>query len=172
MPDEDLHLQLAHMQDALALLGARPCIHCGKYFLTADPSNLFNAGPNANAERVCYHCIQSWWHDRCPTLSVPDRIPRRQGLPRPQRLTTRGHPGRPPHPGLRRMRRHRYPRRRPLPPLRRQPQRLGHHLQKSLPAIAPISLTPNTLYPSKQTLDVRAGLHGIFTGLGPSCPPS
>jgi len=73
MPDEDPQQQLAHMQDALALLGARPCIHCGKYFLTADPSNLFNAGPNAAAERVCYHCIQSWWHDRCPTLSVPER---------------------------------------------------------------------------------------------------
>jgi hypothetical protein len=81
MPDQDLQQELAHLKDALALLGARPCVHCGKFYLTADPGNLFNAvinaGPNASpnpsAERVCYNCIQPWWHDRCPTLTVPER---------------------------------------------------------------------------------------------------
>ena len=73
MPDQDLQQELAHLKDALALLGARPCVHCGKFYLTADASNLFTVGPNSGTERVCFHCIQSWWHARCPELTIPER---------------------------------------------------------------------------------------------------
>ena len=69
MPDQDLQQELVHLKDALALLGARPCVQCGKFFLTADASNLFHSG----SERVCYNCIAPWWHDRCPTLPIPER---------------------------------------------------------------------------------------------------
>lgn len=69
MPDQNLQQQLAHIQDALALLGARPCVHCGRFYLTADPANLFPAGP----DRVCIRCIQPWWQARCPTLDAHER---------------------------------------------------------------------------------------------------
>jgi hypothetical protein len=69
----DLEQELIHLKEALALLGARPCVHCGKFYLTADPANLFNPGPSAVTERVCYRCIQPWWQARCPTLSIPER---------------------------------------------------------------------------------------------------
>ena len=73
MPDQDLQQELAQLKDALALLGARPCVHCGKFYLTADPGNLFNAGPNSGTERVCYNCIAPWWRARCPELTIPER---------------------------------------------------------------------------------------------------
>ena len=67
MPD-DPQQELLHIKDALALLGARPCCHCGRFYLTANPANLFNAGPsagpNAATDRVCYACIQTWWRAR------------------------------------------------------------------------------------------------------------
>ncbi|MGD0649453.1 MAG: hypothetical protein ABR971_15820 [Acidobacteriaceae bacterium] len=68
-PDADLPQELAHIKDALALLGARPCCNCGKFYLTADAGNLFNSG----TDRVCYNCIAPWWRARCPTLTVPER---------------------------------------------------------------------------------------------------
>ena len=150
MPDQDLQQELVHLKDALALLGARPCVHCGKFFLTADASNLFHSG----SERVCYNCIAPWWHDRCPTLPIPER----QSIePKLMRWLIEYHQAKifrnlndlPPqekqdiHLTLGcRMRRHRHPRRRPLPPLRRQPQCLGHHLQKTLRRIMRVPVTP------------------------------
>jgi hypothetical protein len=68
MPD-DLQQELAHIKDALGILGARACVHCGRFYLTASPANLFNSG----TERVCYPCISAWWRARCPTLTIPER---------------------------------------------------------------------------------------------------
>jgi hypothetical protein len=65
----NLQQELAQAKDALALLGARPCCTCGKFYLTADAGNLFNSG----TERVCYNCISTWWRARCPTLTIPER---------------------------------------------------------------------------------------------------
>jgi hypothetical protein len=82
MPDEstipdttpaDLQQELAHIKEALAQLGARPCCNCGKFYLTADAANLFQAVHNAGTDRVCYNCIAPWWRARCPTLTIPER---------------------------------------------------------------------------------------------------
>ena len=73
LPTSDPAQDLAHIKDALALLGARPCVHCGKFYLTADPGNLFNPVVNSTIERVCYTCIAPWWQARCPTLEIPER---------------------------------------------------------------------------------------------------
>jgi hypothetical protein len=81
MPDEpttpdttpNLQQEIAHLKDALALLGARPCVHCGNFYLIANAGNLFNAGPNTGTERVCYNCIAPWWRARCPNLTIPER---------------------------------------------------------------------------------------------------
>jgi hypothetical protein len=72
-PDTNLQQELANIKEALALLGARPCCNCGKFYLTADAGNLFNPGPNSGSERVCYNCIAPWWRARCPTLTIPER---------------------------------------------------------------------------------------------------
>lgn len=64
-----LQHELANIKDALGLLGARACCTCEKFYLTANPGNLFNSG----TERVCYPCISTWWRARCPTLTIPER---------------------------------------------------------------------------------------------------
>ena len=65
----NLQQELANVKDALALLGARPCCTCGRFYLTTNPGNLFNSG----TERVCFACISKWWRARCPTLTIPER---------------------------------------------------------------------------------------------------
>lgn len=61
--------EVNNLREALGLLGVKPCSCCGKYFLTANPANLFTAG----SDSVCYGCLPGWWLGRCHDLDIPDR---------------------------------------------------------------------------------------------------
>jgi len=60
--------ELDYLKGGLRLLGLQPCSCCGKYFLSSDGKNLFDAG-----ELVCVQCLQTWWQQREPTLSIEAR---------------------------------------------------------------------------------------------------
>jgi hypothetical protein len=60
--------ELAHVKDALRLLGVQPCHRCGRYFRRADHAALIDCG-----DLVCYQCIPAWWPHRCEELSIKDR---------------------------------------------------------------------------------------------------
>ena len=60
--------ELDHLKDGVRLLGLGQCSCCGKYFLSSDGKALFDAG-----ELVCYKCLQNWWQQREPMLSVEGR---------------------------------------------------------------------------------------------------
>jgi hypothetical protein len=65
----NLQREVAHLTAALGLLGAKPCASCGKFFLTANPANLFTT----NSESVCYSDLTDWWKQRCQDLTVEQR---------------------------------------------------------------------------------------------------
>lgn len=60
--------ELDHLKDGLGLLGVKQCSRCGNYFLSADGKNLFDAG-----QLVCHGCIQDWWQELSPSLSIEER---------------------------------------------------------------------------------------------------
>jgi hypothetical protein len=64
-----LERDMANMKNAIALLGARPCCVCAKFYLSSSAGNLFAAC----GETVCYGCLSGWWPGRCQSLSIPDR---------------------------------------------------------------------------------------------------
>jgi hypothetical protein len=64
-----LEQELAQMKQGLALLGAKPCSVCGRYYLSANTGTLFHAGD----ELVCYACLSPWWRERCPQLRLAER---------------------------------------------------------------------------------------------------
>ena len=39
-----LQNDMASLKEALGLLGVKPCCRCGRFFLGADPANLFTSG--------------------------------------------------------------------------------------------------------------------------------
>jgi hypothetical protein len=61
--------ELANLRQGLALLGAKPCSVCGKFYLCSDPGNLFAAG----AHSVCYACLSGWWRACCQHLDAQER---------------------------------------------------------------------------------------------------
>ncbi|MFZ0816714.1 MAG: hypothetical protein WAM78_14410 [Candidatus Sulfotelmatobacter sp.] len=60
-------LELDRLKNALGLLGVNACSLCKKFFRSADPGALFDAG-----ELVCYGCILEWWPQRSAQLSGKD----------------------------------------------------------------------------------------------------
>ena len=64
-----LERDIANMKQGLSLLGVKPCSVCGKFCLSSDPGNLFNAGHDS----VCYSCLAAWWPDCCGHLDVQER---------------------------------------------------------------------------------------------------
>jgi len=64
-----LEHEVANLKQAIGLLGVKPCVVCGKFYLCSNPGNLFTAGD----ESVCYTCLSGWWLDRCHSLSISDR---------------------------------------------------------------------------------------------------
>jgi integrase len=55
--------------DLGVLLGVKPCSVCGKFCLSSDPGNLFNA----SRDSVCYSCLATWWPDCCGHLEAHER---------------------------------------------------------------------------------------------------
>jgi hypothetical protein len=64
-----LERELAQVRRGLALLGAKPCSRCGRYYLSAHSGNLFRTGD----ELICYACLSAWWRERCPQLPLAAR---------------------------------------------------------------------------------------------------
>jgi hypothetical protein len=73
--EKDFEAKLARMlqeldrqRDALRLLGLKQCSCCGKYYQGQDAKNLLDAG-----QLVCHRCVQGWWRQLSPTLSLKQR---------------------------------------------------------------------------------------------------
>jgi len=64
-----LEREVANLKSAFALLGARQCSSCEKFYLTSNPGNLFSAC----GDSVCYACLSAWWSGRCHHLDIPSR---------------------------------------------------------------------------------------------------
>jgi hypothetical protein len=60
--------ELDFLKAGLRQLGLQPCSCCGRYFLSSDGKALFDAG-----DLVCFSCLQTWWQQREPSLSVEAR---------------------------------------------------------------------------------------------------
>jgi hypothetical protein len=60
---------LEQMRDGLALLGAKRCAECKKFFRSSDTAVLFDSGP----EQVCYPCLPIWWKQRSGELELKER---------------------------------------------------------------------------------------------------
>jgi len=65
---EHLQAELNHFAEGLALLGAKRCSRCRRFFRSADPGALFHF-----EDLVCFGCIHEWWPQRCAEFSVEDR---------------------------------------------------------------------------------------------------
>lgn len=60
--------ELDYLKAGLRQLGLQACSCCGRYFLSSDGKALFDAG-----DLVCFSCLQNWWQQREPSLSVEAR---------------------------------------------------------------------------------------------------
>jgi hypothetical protein len=57
------------MRDGLALVGAKRCSRCKRFYPASDAAALFDDG----TELICYGCIREWWPERSGTLELKDR---------------------------------------------------------------------------------------------------
>jgi hypothetical protein len=60
--------ELDSLRAGVSLLGLLQCSCCHKYFHCSDGKNLLNIG-----QLVCYRCLERWWQQRSPALSIEQR---------------------------------------------------------------------------------------------------
>jgi hypothetical protein len=63
-----LFQELDHLKAGLRLLGLKQCGFCRKYFLSTDGRALLDVG-----QFVCRGCVQVWWRQTSPLLSIEER---------------------------------------------------------------------------------------------------